>query len=238
MAVMFDAIYPSTIPTSAGVPDYAAGYIDGRWPSYTAMRDRFPSATSVSITVFGSQAAQVADCESGDLTVAQAAAWAEAKVASGVVPTIYCSFATWGAAKSAVGNIPVDWWIAAYPGIGAVVYPGSVAHQWVDRGPYDESVVVDGWVPGRSITPNITTFTDPDTEILMALAASPTDAFNAYVRDKWATYRTDGLTAAATEYLAAGYAGPWHGSIDLVLACIIDTASETGHLRPQFVGAA
>jgi hypothetical protein len=47
----------------------------------------------------------------------------------------------------------VDWLVAAYPGdppyAGPVIYPGSIGHQWIDRGSYDESVVLDGWQPGR-----------------------------------------------------------------------------------------
>ncbi len=79
---------------------------------------------------------------------------------------------------------------------------------------------------------------DPDLEILMALAANPVDALNVYIRDKWATYRSDPLTALAVEYLRAGYDGPWGGSLDFVLMTIIDNATTTGHLRPQFAGAA
>jgi len=39
------------------------------------------------------------------------------------------------------------WWIAAYPGNGANLYPGAVAHQYADPGPVDLSVVADYW-PG------------------------------------------------------------------------------------------
>ena len=75
-------------------------------------------------------------------------------------------------------------------------------------------------------------------DLLMSLASNSNDAFNVYVRDKWATYRSDTLTTPAVEYLRSGYTGPWHGSLDFVLACIIDTATTQGHLRPQFIGAA
>ena len=73
-------------------------------------------------------------------------------------------------------------------------------------------------------------------EILMSLAANKSDALNCQIREWWATYRSDPLTVAAVGYLVAGYNGPWGGSIDKVLATIIDTAQ--GHLRPQFAGAA
>jgi hypothetical protein len=158
---MFDATYPLTIPAAAGVPDYAAGYRDGRWAfAFDQIVSRYPSAVPVSITAIPgsgpSSACQVCDCENGDYTPAQAAAWAAVRLAVGLVPTIYCSFATWAAVQGALNAIGiaverVDWWIAAYPGIGAVLYPGSVAHQWIDHGAYDESVVVEGWRPGRPV---------------------------------------------------------------------------------------
>jgi len=75
-------------------------------------------------------------------------------------------------------------------------------------------------------------------EIIMSLAASKQDALVCQIREWWATYRTDTLSTQALVYLEAGYNGPWAGSIDKVLATIIDTATQQGHLRPQFAGAA
>jgi hypothetical protein len=71
------------------------------------------------------------------------------------VPTIYCSEAIWSSVQSAFAAAKVaqpQWWIAAYSGPGAVLYPGAVAHQWIDHGPYDESVVADFW-PGVDTAP-------------------------------------------------------------------------------------
>ena len=143
----------------------------------------------------------------------------------------------WPAVKAAVaaaGITPPDYWIADYTGQNHLV-PGSVATQWADMGPYDISETNGTW-PAVPVPPAPTNVSlDPDLELLVSLAANQTDAFNVYVREKWAIFRSDPLTPAATEYLRAGYNGPWHGSLDLVLACIIDTAQ--GHLRPQFAGA-
>jgi hypothetical protein len=155
---MYDATSPASIGTNVPDPEYVAGYIDGHWRSYAGMQARFPHAIPVSITVFGATNADVADCEAGDLTPSQAAAWAKARIAAGFVPCIYVSSSWWSAVISAciavgVPSAAVDWWIAAYPGPGAVLYPGAVAHQWIDHGAYDESVVEPGWVPGRAIAP-------------------------------------------------------------------------------------
>ena len=159
---MYDAVTPTAIPSSAPTPDYVLGYVNGRWPSYDALVAKYPTATPVAIsTIPGDSAerlAQGCDGEAGDYLPPQAAHFAATKLVLGVVPFIYCSWSAWHdyqAACSAVGVDPneVDWGIAAYPGIGAVPYPGSVFHQWVDWGTYDQSAVVDGWVPGRLTHP-------------------------------------------------------------------------------------
>lgn len=161
MATMYDTTEPASIPASAKAPDYTAGYVDGKWPTFAAMMFKYPNAVPVSITAIRNSPtsfnADVCDCETGDYTPAQAAVWATARIARGFVPTIYCSLAAWPsvvlACRAAAILAAVDWWIAAYPGCGPELYDGSVAHQWIDHGTYDESVVADGWQPGRSITP-------------------------------------------------------------------------------------
>lgn len=162
MARMFDSTNPAGIPASSGVPDYALSYVDGKWKTVAAMVKKYPTARQVQISAIPGSAtamsAQGCDGEQGDYSPAQAAQFAKVKLAARVVPFIYCSAATWSAYTNActATGVPaflVDWGIAAYPGIGAVLYSGSVFHQWIDYGPYDESVVLDGWVPGRSFIP-------------------------------------------------------------------------------------
>jgi len=188
VASMFDATYPAGIPDSAGIPDYAMGYVDGEWPSYDGMVAKYPSAHPVAISAIpGSPTAgraQGCDGEKGDYDPAQAAHFAAFKLVLGVVPFIYCSWAAWHdyqVACTAVGIQPteVDWGIAAYPGIGPVPYPGSVFHQYVDHGPYDESVVVDGWVPGRPTATAPTTPTGDPMPCSPAVTFKPqqTDVF-------------------------------------------------------------
>ena len=76
---------------------------------------------------------------------------------------------------------------------------------------------------------------DPELELVMSLASNPTDALNFLIRDKWATYRTDTLTVQDVQYLTAVFN---QKGLDATLACLIDTARTTGHLRSMFSGAA
>ena len=152
MRVLYDSITAANIPANAQL---VAGYIDGRYAWSFADWQRFPNAIKVRIAVFAStNAGTVLDVERGDATPAQAVGWVQRRRAAGVDPTVYCGYSTNGyswalvidAFKSA-GVPEPHWWIAAYPGIGPVLYPGSVAHQYADPGPYDLSVVADYW-PG------------------------------------------------------------------------------------------
>src|SRR5215469_14767175 len=64
---------------------------------------------------------------------------------------IYCSESAWPTVRQAFTDAKVAepwYWIAAYPGsVGDALFPGSAGHQWIDRGPYDESIFVD-YIPG------------------------------------------------------------------------------------------
>ena len=184
---MYDAVTPAAIPSSAPTPDYVLGYVNGRWPSYDALVAKYPTAVPVAISVISGDSAerlaQGCDQETGDYTPAQAAHFAATKLVLGVVPFIYCSLegvpgvSGWHSCQLACTEIgvdpnEVDWGIAAYPGIGPVPYPGSAFHQWVDWGNYDQSAVVDGWVPGRLIHPP-----SPPQEEIMVPQATPAVSF-------------------------------------------------------------
>ena len=146
---MYDSVRASMIPFGAVM---VAGYVDGPDSQWSAADwARFPDAVKVRIATNPTTAAgQVLDCENGDATPADAPGWVLRARARGVDPTVYCSEANWPqafAAFAATGVAQPHYWIAAYPGIGQNLYPGTVAHQYVDTGPYDLSVVADYW-PG------------------------------------------------------------------------------------------
>jgi hypothetical protein len=140
---MFDSVTPSNIPVNAHA---VAGYVNGRYAWSAAEFDLFSDAILVRhISVQAVPAGDTLDVETGDATPAQAPGWVAERRSHGVAnPWVYCSLAVWAAVigEFRTQNIPEpEYWIAAYPGNGAQLYPGSVAHQYQDAGPYDISVV-------------------------------------------------------------------------------------------------
>lgn len=152
---MYDSVFASGLPEGG---DLYAGYINGIYPNLGAVQARFPGKTVVSISVdAAADEGDVLDVESGDASSQQAPAWVVMRRSSGAVPSVYCSESNWPAVQAAFVQANVaqpSYWIAAYPGPGPVLYPGSVAHQYVDAGDYDASVVADYW-PGVDAVPPI-----------------------------------------------------------------------------------
>jgi len=160
MRTFYDAIHPANIPATAqGV----CGYVDGRYAWSAADWARFPHAVKVRIAVFSStNDGHVLDVEPGCSTPANAPGWVVRRRAAGIDPTVYCSLSQWPvvrAAFDAAKVAPPHWWVAAYPGNGPNLYPGSIAHQYANPGPVDISVVADYW-PGVDPTPTPTTEVD------------------------------------------------------------------------------
>ena len=242
LVIGYDAVDVAALPAGG---DYYLAYIDGNWPTYNEVKARFPNARILTITTTGENHADICDVESGDVTPDRATA------GYGLMwDAIYCSVDTKpevDAYMAARFGTPWNWYAADPTGVEHQA-EGAVATQWAwpghgSPGNYDISYGDASWIdptpptpPAPAPTPS-TDFLDPELEIIVSLASSPVDAFNVYVRDKWAMYRTDELTLAGRAYLWAGYSGPWKGSLDFVLACIIDTAKSSGVLRPQFAGA-
>lgn len=70
---MMDSIHVADLP---GGMDAYAGYVDGRWPTITELRERFPHRHILSIAVFAVDDAQCLDIETGDATPGEFPAWA------------------------------------------------------------------------------------------------------------------------------------------------------------------
>ena len=241
MRTMHDSVTASNIPTSAQM---VAGYIDGMYAWSLADWQRFPGAIKVRIAVFAStNAGTVLDVERGDATPAQAVGWVQRRRAAGVDPTVYCGYSTNGyswalvidAFKSA-GVPEPHYWIAAYPGIGANLYPGSVAHQYANPGPYDLSVVADYWpgVDSPLAPPGMTTVGNP-LATGGTVAGIPTIApLNPLVEDDMFTDqdRADLHALIATnqniENIAAGRDDP-----NSIRALVITTQAEVDKIRPD-----
>lgn len=192
MRTLYDSVDVSRIPADA---EMVAGYVDGHWATYESLAQHFPNAVRVSITVFGSASAQVCDCETGDLTPAQAAQWAKTKLVSGQHPTIYCSASVKPSVVGALNSLAVDpasvsWWIADYDGI-AQLPPGAVAKQYRSDTTQnlDYSVVADYW-PGVDPAPqqgdtDMAYFGPNGANALQQI----TDARLVKVREWWLAYR-------------------------------------------------
>jgi len=174
---MYDAVTPGNVPANAQM---VAGYVDGRYAWHANDWARFPNAVKVRIAVFSStNDGHVLDIEPGCSTPASAPGWVQRRRAAGVDPSVYCNTSTWPtvrAAFAAAGVAQPHYWIAAYPGNGPNLYPGSVAHQYANPGPVDISVVADYWpgvdgvsggpggiVSGGVHIPGAPTFPDPTT---------------------------------------------------------------------------
>ena len=88
---MPDSIYPANLP--GGYPAYL-GYADGEWQTVPRLRELFPGAHIVGLTVFGGPlSADGVDCEPGNVGAAGAADWVARKLAAepGSRPIVYAS---------------------------------------------------------------------------------------------------------------------------------------------------
>ncbi len=156
MTLMYDSVNINDIPANAAV---VASYVDGAYANTAAAFTKFPHAQHVTITVFGSLAAQVADVETGDLTPASGALWAHNKILNGQRPTIYCNASTRPSVVSALSKYnlefvrDVDSWVAQYDGVPTVP-AGTVAKQYEGNTAQgvDISVTNNVW-PAAVVTP-------------------------------------------------------------------------------------
>lgn len=140
--VMYDAINVSEF---AGLTmDAAAGYVDGRWPTFATLGQHVPPGTKlVSISVFGNPADCI-DVEKGDVGNNQGAAWARKRIDEGHwKPIVYTSAGNATAMFNALGAVGVKrnqirYWSAHYttrhicsPSVCG--YPQADGTQWTDR---------------------------------------------------------------------------------------------------------
>lgn len=108
--IMYDSTDAVDIPASALA---VAGYVDGLYAWSQADWDRFTSAqTKLTITVLGANVADVCDCETGDLTPDQAAAWIQNYPGN----IVYCSVSALPAVQAAMGNLQYSVWTAHWTG--------------------------------------------------------------------------------------------------------------------------
>lgn len=116
---MFDDTEVGLIPADAKA---VAGYVDGHWPTFGAVKAQWPNAKHLGIAVFASDNAECLDCEPGDATPVQAPAWVKRQAARGVKrPVVYTSVSQAQylldvLANSGVPRSAIRLWTAHYTG--------------------------------------------------------------------------------------------------------------------------
>jgi hypothetical protein len=156
---MYDSIAVANLPADG---DAYAGYVGGKWPTWDALKARFPHAHLLSIAIDATERATCLDIETGDATPAQAPAWVKAEHGRGVPrPVLYASASVMPQVlahleQAAIKRDTVRLWSAHY-GWSSVLHPrgkhicgprscGLVAvemdgTQWLSHGDYDESLL-------------------------------------------------------------------------------------------------
>lgn len=153
---MFDSIDPSRIPP--GQDD--AGYVDGRWRTFTALH----GPHNLSVAVFASDDADALDDEPGDATNAQAGGWVKRELGLGHwKPCVYTSVSNLPAllaalASAGISRGQVRIWTAHYTyrshrctracNSGLAADFVADATQWTDRSGgrnLDESTIADNF---------------------------------------------------------------------------------------------
>lgn len=159
---MFDSIDPSQIPAGQD----AAGYVDGRWRTYSQLH----GPHNLSIAVFASDDADVIDDEAGDATNSQLPGWVRRELGLGHSrPVTYFAVSNSPGAAAALrsGGIArpeIRCWTAHYnyrphlcgAGCGLDPWFGTAdATQWTDRSGgrnLDESTVADSFFAPTAAT--------------------------------------------------------------------------------------
>ena len=141
LVTFYDAV---SIPAIPGEATIVAGYVDGRYETVSALRQQFPKAVVIEITVFGAPGIAVCDCESGDITPPQARRGRRPRYRRGAgrpsIATVRREHPWWPRLADLDLEFvrDVDNWVADYDGI-AQVPEGCVAKQYKTNG-FDSSV--------------------------------------------------------------------------------------------------
>lgn len=192
---------PQAIRDRFGPGVYAAGYIDGAFAWSADQWDLFDPARRIRISVTGEGDWDAVDCETGDLTAAQAAAAVRRRRSEGYDrPTVYCGRAVIPEVRFATGDLVLgrdyDLWAADWTGQPHRVDAGGglvcAVTQYVSDPAFDLSAIYDpGW-PHRTDAPPPPPPHDNWTERMMDnLPTVDENGCPAYLG-----YRVQGLVAA------------------------------------------
>ena len=160
---MYDSIDVAHLPPGA---DAYAGYVNGAWQTFPALRRLFAQLHLLSIAVSTSADADCLDIENGDATNAAAPAWVKRQMRRGEPrPCLYTSAGNVAALIATVEGAGIArsqfrLWSAHYGegkhicGPGACGFPAADGTQWTDTAPgrngseIDESLLKDGFFGG------------------------------------------------------------------------------------------
>lgn len=132
---LFDSILAERIPSHA---TWAAGYVDGAWPSFLAIREKVrpwehSGRRCVSLTVEGGDhVADFIDIERGAATIEHALLWVPLMRTLRRDPGVYCNLSTWPSVFAAFRDhrIPQPhYWVADWTNRPHLL-DGAVACQW------------------------------------------------------------------------------------------------------------
>lgn len=150
MITMYDSIGVGNLPGGA---EAYAGYVGGEWPTWSALKARFPKAKLLSVAIAADEFAMCLDVESGNATNSQIFSWYKMVVGTYKCPVIYTSASNIAAvvATMTANGIKRNQyliWSAHYTdqshvcGSETCGYPQSDGTQWTDSaGACDESVL-------------------------------------------------------------------------------------------------
>lgn len=125
---MFDSIDVGQLPADG---ENFAAYVDGHWPNWSEVVQRFPGANVLSIAVNPAGDAECLDIETGDATPEDAAAWYVRQLGRGVArPCLYADASTMADVITAIQAArilrpAVRLWSAHYTGSAHICGPSS-----------------------------------------------------------------------------------------------------------------
>lgn len=150
---MYDAIDASLLPTGG---DLYAGYVDGRWPSYAAIKKRFPKALVLGIaTNPNTNDGIIGDGPPDNGTWSEWIGWVQRRRAAGQDPWINTNQNndwTPGIEAFRAANVAEPhWWVANYDG-SPVLPSGALMKQYASNADYDTSSCA-AYLPGIDPAP-------------------------------------------------------------------------------------
>ena len=132
---MYDSVDVNTIPSDSQA---VAGYVGGKWPTFSELLVKFPHAKHLSIAVNSGEDAMALDVEAGDATVEDINVWVRRQHSRGLkAPIIYASLSVMSSIletlkSNDIARDEVRLFVADYTKV-AHIPAGFDACQWTDR---------------------------------------------------------------------------------------------------------